>query len=129
MGNMLLMAPPEGRLDPAEVEKAFREIPGVSDMRGHAPLGFWADFRYEGDLISVEFSPGDDGGIATSHMCDAALHFALEVQKRVSVPLLAWDLSCGFIIPLRGIRSLEEFDELIDKECDEDAPEEEDAPR
>jgi hypothetical protein len=129
MGNMLLIAAVDDvPLDEDEVRKAFRGIPGVYDMKERARGGFQAEVQYAGDLISVEFSPEPHGCIACSHVSDAALYFALEVQKRVSVPLRAFDFSCGFVIPLRGIRSLEEFDELIDREWDEDAPEEEDQP-
>jgi hypothetical protein len=121
MGNALMVTPQnKERLEKGELKSILLDIPGIYDFRHISgnPEEFTADYDLGEDTTTVDVYP-EGNAVYMRPYGDACLQLALEIQMRIAIPLVAFDSSLGFVIPLKGLRSWEELSDIIDKKWEE----------
>jgi hypothetical protein len=116
MGTLLLLVDEQFLFDEGEVYDILRNIPGVYELERRAFVGAVMECRYDlGDDKTIVRLPSHLRAISIDGTGEASMNIALEIQKRLRVPLIVVDEGYNFCFPLMTVHSVADFEDLIRK--------------
>lgn len=118
MDALLIVLGEHVKFDADKILRDLRSIPGVSEIKAGGSPDTIIECRYEfgSDVTTVRLS-ADEEVISARGTGDASLQAAIEFQRREEKPLRVFNQGWDFDFSLKGIDTLVEFKQKIQKAC------------
>lgn len=110
MSKLLLFIGENVKFDQREIVKILSEMPEVINLRQGNFIGASVECEYtHGDQSTIVRLSSDGETVTAEGLGDDSLKFALEFQRRLTIPLRAIDMEYSFDLSLSDISTVDEF--------------------
>jgi hypothetical protein len=108
--DLLVFRGKDLQLDADQVRSVLSTIEGVRDLTSADPFGglLECEFDFKGDSTIIRLNR-DASALSLSGLGDASLWMAMELQRRLGVPLRAVDTNYSFDVSLSAFGTLDEL--------------------
>jgi hypothetical protein len=115
MNSLIVIAAGSLPFDRSAIKAVLHQSPGVEGFVENDPISgsLWWEYNFRGGSSIVKLIDSDKA-ISFSDLGDASLNLAIELQRHLPMPLIAFDSGYSFEVNLQEIHSIEEFRRRMD---------------